>query len=364
MKSAIAAGAAFAGATGFDLAGAMRQAQAAAALTGPLKISNWPLYIGKTTVADFKAKAGIDVQYVEDINDNDSLFGKIAGPLRAGRNPDRDIIVPTDYMADRLIRLGWVEKFSHDEVPNAKNITPSLANPSWDPGRKHSLPWATYLTGIAYNIKLTGRELTSINDLYDPKFKGHVSMLNQLRDTMSLVFLGMGIDPAKAKLADMQAAVAMLKKQVAAGQIRQFYGNDYGAAMARGDIWAGIAWSGDVVQLNKDNPDLRFLIPKEGIYRSDDNMMIPLKAAHRAAALAWMDYVYDPKVYAQITATINYVPVVDGTLEYVNAIDPTLAKSPLIYPTPDTLAKIHDFVSLTAKQEHEWNTMFQTLIGQ
>jgi spermidine/putrescine transport system substrate-binding protein len=363
LKSSILAGAAFAGATGIDLAAALRRAQADTGLSGPLLISNWPYYIAKNTVADFKTRFGVDVNYVEDINDNDTLFGKIAGPLRMGRNPDRDIIVPTDYMAARLIGLKWVERFTHAEAPNARNIEPTLAHPEWDPGREYSLPWATYLTGIAYNIKMTRRGLTSINDIYDPAFKGHTSMLNQLRDTMSLVFLGMGIDPARATDRDMQAAAEMLRQQVASGQIRQFFGNDYGAALSRGDIWVAFAWSGDVVQLQKDNPDLRFLIPKEGIYRSVDNMMIPLKAPHRAAALAWMNYIYDPAVYAQITAAINYVPPVAGTREYVRKLDPRLADSPLVYPDAATLAKVHEFVRLSPEQEHAWNTMFQGLIG-
>ncbi|HTR17634.1 MAG TPA: spermidine/putrescine ABC transporter substrate-binding protein [Acetobacteraceae bacterium] len=363
IKSAVLGGAAFAGATGFDLAGAMRAFAADSKLAGPLLISNWPYYIAKNTVPDFKAKFGIDVNYVEDINDNDSLFGKIAGPLRMGRNPGRDIIVPTDYMAARVIKLKWAEKFTEKDVPNKKNIEPSLAHPDWDPNREYTLPWATYLTGIAYNIKHTGRELTSINDIYDPAFKGHVSMLNQLRDTMALVFLGMGIDPARATYKDMEAAVEKLKQNVANGQIRQFYGNDYGAALSRGDIWVAFAWSGDVVQLQKDNPDLRFLIPKEGVYRSDDNMLIPLKAPHREAALAWMNYIYDPAVYAQITATIQYVPPVAGTQEFVRKIDPKLADSPLVYPSAATLAKAHDFVKLSAEEDHKWNTLFQTLIG-
>lgn len=363
IKRAILTGAAFAGATGFDLAGAMRSAQAAGKLTGPLKISNWPLYIAKDTVANFSKKAGIEVSYVEDINDNESLFGKVAPMLRAGQNPDRDIIVPTDYMAARFVRQKWVEKFSPSEVPNIKNLEPALAHPDWDPDRSHSLPWASVFTGIAYNIKATKRELTSVNDLWDPAFKGHVSLLSQMRDTMSLVLMGMGVDPAKAKKKEFEAAIEKIKGEVASGQVRQFFGNDYGAALSRGDIWVAVAWSGDVVQLQKDNPDLRFLVPKEGIYRSVDNMMIPIKAKNRESALAWMNYVYDPEVYATITATINYVPPVAGTKPFLEKLDAGLAKSPLIYPTADTIARSHEFVKLSNAEDKEWNTLFQGLIG-
>jgi spermidine/putrescine transport system substrate-binding protein len=362
IKSAVMIGAGIAATTGLDPL-TISRALADTKLTGPLLISNWPYYIGKTTVADFQNQFGIQVKYVEDINDNDSLFGKIAGPLQMGQNPSRDIIVPTDYMVGRLIKLGWLDKFSQDEVPNAKNIQPALAHPSWDPNREYSLPWATYLTGVAYNVKKTGRELTSINDIYDPAFKGHVGMLSQVRDTLALVFLGMGINPATATYADAEAAVKKLQENVANGQIRQFYGNDYGAALSRGDIWVTFAWSGDIVQLQADNPDLRFIFPKEGLYRSDDNMVMPLKPPHRDAALAWMNYIYDPKVYAKMVPTMQYIPPVAGTEPYVQELAPALLKNPLVYPTPEDFAKMHDFVLLTAEEDQKWSSLFATVMG-
>jgi spermidine/putrescine transport system substrate-binding protein len=362
LKTAVLAGASFAAATGVDLAG-MARALAETKLSGPLLISNWPYYIDKNTVPNFAKKFGIKVNYVEDINDNDSLFGKIAGPLQTGQNPGRDIIVPTGYLVDRLVKLGWLEKFSHDEIPNIKNLEPSLAHPTWDPNSEYCLPWATFLTGVAYNIKKTGHELTSINDIFDPTFKGHVSMLNEMRDTLALTMLGMGIDPAKATYSDAEATAKKIKANVDNGQIRQFFGNDYGAALSRGDIWVAFAWSGDVIQLQKDNPDLRFLIPKEGLYHSVDNMAMPLHPAHRAAALAWMNYIYEPAVYAQIAATVQYIPPVVGVKQELAKIDPKLAANPLIFPSAEVMAKTNDFTQLTAEDEQKWNALFQSVIG-
>src|SRR5438270_2434704 len=137
MKSAVIAGAGFAAATGVDLAG-MARALADSKLTGPLTISNWHYYIDKNTGPNFEKKFGISVKYIEDINDNDSLFGKIAGPLQTGRNPGRDIIVPSGYLVSRLVKLGWLEKFSHADIPNIKNLDPSLAHPVWDPNLEYS----------------------------------------------------------------------------------------------------------------------------------------------------------------------------------------------------------------------------------
>lgn len=364
IKSAAAAGAGLAATAGLDVAGMTRAIAAAPALAGPLLISNWPYYIGPKTVANFEKAYGVKVRYIEDINDNPSLFGKIAQPLQAGRNPDRDIIVPTDYLAARLVKLGWLEKYSHSEVPNIKNLVPELAHPDWDPNREYSLPWAMYMTGIAYDIKKTGRELTSVNDIFDPKFRGHVSMLNQMRDTLALVLLGLGVAPEKATYADAQAAVGKIKENVKNGQIRQFFGNDYGAALSRGDVWVTFAFSGDVVSLQKDNPNLRFLIPKEGLYHSVDNMVIPINAAHRAAALAWMNYIYKPEVYAEIIAAVQYIPPVAGTQEFVRKINPKLASNPLVYPSKAVLAKSHSFATLSTEDERKWETLFQDAIAK
>jgi spermidine/putrescine transport system substrate-binding protein len=364
IKSAVAASAGLAAATGLDVAGMTKALAASGSLTGPLLVSNWPYYIGPKTVAVFEKTNGVKVRYIEDINDNPSLFGKIAGPLQAGRNPDRDIIVPTDYLAARLVKLGWLEKFSHSEVPNSKNLAPNLAHPDWDPNREYSLPWAMYMTGIAYDIKKTGRELTSVNDIYDPKFRGHVSMLNQMRDTLALVLLGLGVNPEKATYADAEAAVGKIKENVKNGQIRQFFGNDYGAALSRGDVWATFAFSGDVVSLQKDNPNLRFLVPKEGLYHSVDNMVIPIGAPHRATALAWMNYIYQPEVYAQIIAAVQYIPPIVGTQEYVRKINPKLAANPLVYPSKEVTAKMHSFATLSAEDERKWETLFQDAINR
>ena len=334
----------------------------AAELAGPLVISTWPYYIDKDTVPDFEKKFGVQVDYIEDVNDNDSLFGKIAGPLQMHRNPGRDIIVATDFLIARLIKLGWLEKLG--DIPNKKNLRPEFQHPDWDPNREFSLPWVTFLTGIAYNIDKVGHELTSVNDIFDPSLKGHVSMLIEMRDTLAMVFLGMGVDPSKATFKDAQAAVAKIKAAVDSGQVRQFFGNDYGAALARGDIWAAYAWSGDVVQLQKDNPNIRFLHAKEGYLRAEDNMVMPLKPAHREAATAFMNYVYDPEVFARIIATIQYIPPVAGTEEYMKKLNPALLDNPLVYPSPEMFSKMHSFVSLSAAEEKEWNALYQSATGR
>jgi len=266
-------------------------------------------------------------------------------------------------MAGRLIRLGYVDELNKENIPNWVNLREDLKNVAFDPGRKYSLVWQSGLTGIGYNPALTGRELKSVNDIFDPAFAGHVTMLTEMRDTLGLVMAGMGVDPANCTLDDARKAVEKIQPFVDNGHIRAFTGNEYGDDLARGDVWAAFAWSGDVIQLQADNPDLQLLLPEEGFMLWSDNMLIPKKAAHKEAAEQFMNYVYDPAHQAQIEAYVNYVAPVDGTKEAIMDIDSALAENPLIFPDEAALAKAHIFKPLTEDEDRQFNELFQGLIG-
>jgi spermidine/putrescine transport system substrate-binding protein len=219
------------------------------------------------------------------------------------------------------------------------------------------------MTGIGYNPKKTGRELTSINDIFDPKFKGQVTMLTEMRDTIGLVMLGEGKDPATATVADCKAAAAKIKKARESGQIRKFTGNDYAEDLAAGNIAAAIAWSGDIQGLAADNPNLRWFAPKEGAMLFSDNMMIPKTDDRQDLAMAWINYVYDPKHSAQIVAGAPYLSAVKGAGAELAKIAPDLASSPLVNPPDELRARLHVFKALSDAEDTEFNRIFQDAIG-
>jgi spermidine/putrescine transport system substrate-binding protein len=339
-------------------------AQAAAATAkGTVKISNWPLYIDKETVAQFEQATGIKAEYTEDVNDNNEFFAKIDEPLKRGQSIDRDVMVLTDWMAGRLIKLGYVAPIPEAPFPNKANLVDSLRNVGFDPGRKFSVPWLSGMTGVGYNPKKTGRELTSINDIFDPKFKGQVTMLTEMRDTLGLVMLGLGKDPTSCTVDDAKAACAKIKKARESGHIRKFTGNDYAADLAQGNIAVAIAWSGDIQGLAADNPDLRWIAPKEGAMLYSDNMLIPKTSEHPELAAAWMNYVYDPAHSAQIVTAAPYISAVKGAGEALAKIDPALAASPLVNPPEDLRARLHVFKWLEDAEDQEFNRLFQDAIG-
>jgi spermidine/putrescine transport system substrate-binding protein len=333
--------------------------------------SNWPLYLDASdsnpdehpTLTAFQKKSGLKVNYTEDVNDNDEFFGKIAPQLKAGQSTGRDLIVLTDWMAARMIRLGYVQQLDKANIPNAKNLKSDYEDVPFDKGRKYSMPWQSGMTGIGYNPDKLGREITKLDDLFKPDLKGRITMLTEMRDTMGLILLSMDVDPVDHTLDDYKAAIAKLQKVVDQGYVRQFTGNEYAADLAAGNIGAAIAWSGDVVQLQADDPKMQLVLPSDGAMLWSDNLMIPVKAANKAGAEKVIDYYYDPKVAAEVEAFVNYVCPVEGAAEAAKDIDPDLASNQLIFPGPDTLKKLHAFKNLDEAEEKTYQDMFQKVIG-
>ena len=338
-----------------------------------VNFSNWPEYIdvddkGKShpTLDAFAKRTGIQVKYTEDINDNDEFFGKIQPELAAGQDTGRDLIVLTDWLAARMIRLGYVQKLDASNLPHAfANLSDQFRDPDWDPGRAYSYPWQGIPAVVAFNKKaLDGIEVKSVSDLLDnPKLKGRVGMLTEMRDTMGMVLLDMGKDPAKVTADDYDAAIARLQKAVDKGQIRRFTGNDYTSDLAKGDIAACVAWGGDIVQLQADSSDVGYVIPDSGYMMSTDNLMVPNKARHKTNAERLIDYYYEPEPAAELAAYINYVTPVAGVAPYLARTDKSAASNPLIIPDKAMQAKSHAFRALTQKEETAYQQKFSKLTG-
>ncbi|MEV0574365.1 spermidine/putrescine ABC transporter substrate-binding protein [Streptomyces sp. NPDC050392] len=338
-----------------------------------VNFSNWTEYMDvsedekhRPTLDAFTERTGIKVKYTEDINDNVEFFGKIKPQLAAGQDTGRDLIIVTDWLAARIIRLGWAQKLDPSNLPHAfANLSAQFRTPDWDPGRAYSYPWTGIPTVIAYNSKATGgRKVDSVTQLLDdPTLKGRVGFLSEMRDSVGMTLLDMGKDPGKFTDADYDAAIGRLQKGVDKNQIRRFTGNDYTADLDKGDIAACVAWAGDIIQLQAGNPDIKFAIPAAGYITSSDNMLVPAKARHKTNAEKLMDYYYEPPVAAQLAAYINYVCPVDGVRAELARIDKAMAANTLILPDKAMAARSHAFRSLTSKEETAYEEKFAKLIG-
>jgi spermidine/putrescine transport system substrate-binding protein len=342
-----------------------------------LHFSNWPLYIDEAkvtrggervtifpTLERFEKQSGIEVEYVTDVNDNAEFFGVVRNQLAACEPTGRDVFVLTDYMAARMVSLGWIQRLDQANIPNVEaNLVQNLKSPPWDPQRQYGVPWQSGLTGIAYNARLT-REVRSFEEMLTrPDLKGRISLLAEMPDTMLFMLLLVGADPENFTDDEFGQATERLQQAVDSGQVRAFTGNDYAQDLVDGNVVAAEAWSGDVIQLQFDNPDIKFVAPEEGLSLWSDNMLVPNRATHKTNVERLMNYYYQPEVAAELAAWVNYICPVEGAQEEMTKIDPSLAENPLIFPDEQMLANSYDFMTLTQEQEQDYQRQFASVIG-
>lgn len=336
-------------------------------LADQLVIANWTFYIDinektkkRPTLEQFKRDTGVSVRYIEEVNDNEEWFGKYQAQLKAGDDIGRDIVVLSDWMVARMIKLGYLQKKDKSAIPNEENLQDALKSPGWDPNRDYSLPWQSGLTGIAYDKKTIGKVTTMDQLLTDPKLKGKVTFLTEMPDTMGLLIAAQGGDPENVTDEAFDSAISALQDAVDSGQIRRFTGNDYVEDLASGNVWAAMAWSGDVAA-GIDNPNIEFTVVDTGSHIWTDNMLIP-NGGDVFTASTFMNYVYDPVKAAQIAAYIYYVTPVKGAEDQIAQFDETAVGNPLIFPTEEMLSKTFIF-DADAADKAEYKEKFQAVIG-
>lgn len=349
----------------FEVAGAAQdpavcRAADRSAQEARLVVSNWTGYIDPRrkesgTFQTFSSTTGINVDYRDDINDNAEFYAKVRNQLGACESIERDLIILTDWMAARMIGLGWIQPMDPERVPLLHaNLIDSLRDKTWDPELTHHAPWQSGLTGIAYNAELV-EEVGSFSELLTRQdLRGRITLLTEMRDTMGFMLKVVGADPREFTEDQWYDALDRLNRAVSDGQLRQFAGNNYLQQLANGDIVACEAWSGDVIQAQYDNPNIRFVVPEEGLSLWSDNMMVPNLATHQAHAETWVDYYYQPEVAAKLAAWVNYICPVQGAREAMERIDPSLVDNPLVFPDEQFLADTWDFMPLDDRQQQQY----------
>jgi spermidine/putrescine transport system substrate-binding protein len=333
-----------------------------------LVVSNWPEYIDEddskyvSTKTQFERETGITVRYTADVNDNNEFFAKVKNQLGSGTSSKRDLFALTDWMAARLIQVGWIQKLDAARVPNLHaNIIDSLKSPEWDPKRDYSAPWQSGLTGIAYNKSKVG-EVRSFEELLTRKdLKGRISLLTEMRDTMGFLVMIGGGDPENFTDDQWQDAVDLLKKTRRDGQVRSFTGNEYVQDLAAGNILACEAWSGDIANAGDEN--LVWVPPEEGIMIWADNMLVPNLAAHQDNAETWINYYYEPEVAAKLAAYNGYICPVKGAQQAMETVDPEQVDNELIFPTDKTLSQTHRFMALDEATMRTYEGDFADVTG-
>ena len=335
--------------------------------------ANWPAYLDYVedtkkypTLDKFQEATGIKATYAEDIDDNDSYYGKVQGQLKNGDDIGKDVITLTDWMAGRLIRQGYVQKLDKANIPNAKNLNAKLQDVDFDPGRDYSMTWQSGYAGIGYRKDKVGRDLKTLEDLWAPDLKGKVVVLSEMRDTVGLIMLSQGTDISQDfSEDDFKKGLEELQKHVDSGQIRQVKGNSYLEDLRSGNAVACIGWSGDILlaRFEEEDDNYTFNLPETGGTLWSDNLMVPIASPHKANAEKLIDFYFDPAIAAEVAAYVNYICPVDGAKAEMEKIDPSLVDSPLIFPTEEDLANVKVFRSLEPDEETSFSEQFQQVIG-
>lgn len=334
--------------------------------------ANWPLYLDfdedskeYPTLKKFEAATGISATYTEDIDDNNTFYGKVQGQLSIGSDIGYDIVTPTDWMASRWIEQGYAQKLNAENIPNKGNIRAVLADVPFDKGREYSLTWQSGFAGFGWNTQKIPNGVRTIEDLFKPANKGRIVVLSEFRDTIGIILQYQGVDPSASFTEDQYMnAIDFLKGKIADGFIRKVKGNSYSEDLVNGDAVAVIGWSGDLFILKSENDNkFDFAIPESGGMLWSDNMLIPSTSTHKKNAELLMNHYYDPAIAAEVAAYVNYICPVEAAQPELEKINPALAESPYIFPDAATLAKVKVFRPVTADEQTLFQSAFDEAIG-
>jgi spermidine/putrescine transport system substrate-binding protein len=340
---------------------------------GVMNFANWPAYIDThkgthPSLDEFKKQTGITVNYKPVINNNDSFYATIRPPLEQGKDTGWDLIViSSGPQLSRLIKFGWLIPLDLDKLPNFKKYgADSVKDPNYDPDNTYTITWQSGLTGIGVNRKYVKEDVTSLNQLFDARYEGHIGMMSDNTELGSAGLLTLGIQPSTSTPDQWTQAAAKLQQQKDDGLVRNYYDQSYLNALQNGDIWVTQAWSGDIFSSQQIGyPELEFVVPDEGAMIWHDNMMIPLHAQHPLDAITYMNYVYEPKVAAEIADWVWYMTPVPAAKQIIakQLDDPTVANSPLVFPDAAITAKMTEYYDFKDFQDEQtWNDTFQPII--
>lgn len=338
---------------------------------GLVRFSNWPGYIDESeegspsTLEEFQTTTDIEVVYTPDINDGSEFLAKVRSPLEQGQDIDRDIIVLSEETAREFIELGFAAPLDYARIPNARNLLPRLREASFDPNRRFTLPWQSGFTGLGWNTALLRDRMgvdriDSLDQFFDSRLAGRVSVLSETMDTMGLMLAWAGFDPSSFTDAQFAEALRLLQVQVDSGQIRQVTGNDYISGLDSGDLIAVFGWSGDVLALGED---YGFALPDSGGLVWADSMLLPAVSPNKSSAESLMNYYYDPEVAARVAAWIQYVCPVSGAQEAMVSVDPGLAEDPWIFPPEEVLNSCFVTEALTVERSVALDRAFDTVVS-
>lgn len=342
---------------------------------GNIVWGNWTYYLDFDeetgtfpTLDAFMASTNISVEYIEDIDDNNTFYGKIKDQLALGQFTGYDTITFTDWMNGRLIQEGLIQELDRAKMPNTKNLLPSLENSlDVDPGRRFTMPWQAPASGFVWNTEAVPNGIKTLDDFLRPELKGKVGVLTEMRDTMGVIMSAQGVD-VEGDWGDAQfdAALQWLDDAIKSGQVTQVKGNSYTQDLETDTTLAAIAWTGDIAILNAEQGDRWTLeVPESGGMITADSFTVPNGTSPENKALVeeLINYYYEPEVAAQVADYVWFVTPVSGAQEAMERVNPEQVNNPLIFPDDEMNARLHGFRTLTPQEDKKYTDAFNKVLG-
>jgi spermidine/putrescine transport system substrate-binding protein len=332
--------------------------------TGSFRMATW---LGYIDIADdltypsldrFTQETGVVVDYQELIEDNEEFFvTDLAGPIESGVATGWDVVVLTDWMAQRLADLGWLETIDTSSMINYPgNLEARYSDRAWDPDNTLAAPYLSGMTGLGFDRTVTG-PVTSVSTLFDDALAGRITYLTEMNDTIGMAAIANGDDPSTLTQAQFDAALATVTRAIRTGVGVPMNGNDYLEGMIEGDVVLALAWSGDVAGtralLADADRDFGWALPREGGMLWTENM---------TQAERFIDWYYDPANSAPIIGFVRYLSPVTGTAEALAELDPDAADDPAMFPSEAALSRLRTFVSVDAETREAWEAAFRQAI--
>lgn len=330
---------------------ALVPAFAAACRRGPkareINFFNWSNYIGKRTLPEFEKRTGIRVNY-EMFSDEDEMFAK----LRTGVH-GYDLMVSDDYQVPKLRALGLITPIPEGAVTGLANLEKRFLDPPFDPGLRFTVPYLWGTTGLGFNKKHVSRP-SSWRVLWDEKYRGKMTVLDNVRDGIGCALLALGLPTDTDKPEHLAQAKELLVRQ--RPLIKHYTSATYVDELVSAEAWISQGWSGDVMLAVRENPDIDYAIPDEGSFLYVSSLVLPAGSEHREEALAFMNYSLLPEVAAEVSNTVGFATPNEKARKF---LEPALLKDTRVFPDPKTSARLRFYGTLAPETEELWARTWQ-----
>jgi spermidine/putrescine-binding protein len=325
----------------------------AASSNGRLNIYIWSEYLPQEVIDEFQKRTGIAVT-VDTYDSNETLMAKLASGV-AGY----DLVVPSDYIIQPLIRQRLIQPLDKSRLSNIANLDPAFLNQNFDPGNGYSLPYLWGTTGLAYNKKIITTPLDSWDVLFDAKYSGRILMLNDMRECFTVALKKLGKSVNETDPDALREAADLLKKQHAL--VRAYDSENFDKTLEGGDVVVAQGWNGQMAKVVADQPDtFAYVLPKEGGTIWMDNVCIPTTARNPDAAYQFINYILEPQPAAGIVNGVSYASANAAARPLIN---PKILNDRNIYPTPDML-KGWEFLNDVGKTSRRLDELWTEIKAQ